>query len=148
MNERATQLIGGIYISDIEFVEEGDTSKFDRVVGVCQDDRSANVGCEYDHFNLADGPYDIRGHNPGEFSYDLVKEAVDTVISARLRREVVLVHCHMGQSRSAVVAVAAMAVVEGMTWNEAFNRAKERRPIINPTRELVRIGRQCVEAYQ
>lgn len=143
----ATQLIGGIYIGDILDVQEGDTSMFDRVIGVCQDDCSDNVGCPYEHFCLSDGPYDIRGHNPGEYSYELVSEAIDAVVAARVRRETVLVHCHAGQSRSASVAIAAMCVVNGMDWDEAYNRATNQRPIINPGPELVRDAKRYVHEY-
>ncbi len=143
-----TQLIGGIYIGDIQDVQEGDTSQFDRVVGVCQDDCSDNVGCPYEHFCLADGPHDIRGMNPGEFSYELVSEAIDAVVSARIQRDTVLIHCHAGQSRSATVAIAAMAFLEGMTWDEAYNRAVDQRPIINPGPELVRAGKKYVHERQ
>lgn len=142
-----TQLIGNLYIGDIQDVREGDTSKFDRVIGVCQDDCSENVGCEYEHFCLSDGPYDIRGHNPGEYSAEMVHNAIDAVVAARIKRETVLVHCHAGQSRSAAVAIAAMAVIEGMTWNEAFNRAKEQRPIINPGPELVNDAKAYIREY-
>lgn len=143
-----TQITGGLYVADIQDIQRGDTSKFDRVVGVCQDDCSDNVGCEYEHFNLADGPEDIRGHNPGEYSYELLSDAIDSVIAARLRRETVCVHCHAGQSRSATVAIAALAVLEGMDWDEAFNHAREKRPIINPGPELVEDGKRYVEEHQ
>jgi protein-tyrosine phosphatase len=144
----ATQIIGGLYVGDIDDVREGDTSKFDRVVGVCQDDCSDNVGVPYEHFCLADSPDDVRGHNPGEFSHELVHDAIDSVVAARIQRETVLVHCHVGRSRSATVAIAAMSVVEGMTWDEAYNRAKEQRPLINPNKELVEAGRAYVEDHQ
>lgn len=143
----ATQIIGGLYIGDIQDVREGDTSQFDRVVGVCQDDCSDNVGCEYSHYCLSDGPYDIRGHNPGEYSYEMVADAIDEVVAARLRRETVLVHCHAGQSRSGAVAIAALATLENMTWDEAFNHAREKHPMINPGRELVSDAKKYVHEH-
>lgn len=141
-----TQLIGGLYIGDIQDVREGDTSKFDTVVGVCQDDCSENVGGDYEHFSLRDGPYDSYGR--GEFKYELLSDAIDAVLSARIRRDTVLIHCHAGQSRSATVAIAAMAVLEGMTWDDAYNHAVDKRPIINPNMRLVDWGKQYVEEHQ
>jgi len=140
----ATQITGGLYVADIQDIREGDTSQFDHVVGVCQDDCSDNVGCEYTHFNLADGD-DQQGHVPGEYSYELLSEAIDAVIAARIRRETVCVHCHAGQSRSATGAIAAMAVLDGMSWEDAFQHARERRSIINPGRDLVEDGQRYVE---
>jgi hypothetical protein len=140
----ATQVTGGLYIADIQDIQQGDTSKFDHVIGVCQDDCSDNVGCEYTHFCLADGPNDIRGHNPGDYSYELLSEAIDAVIAARIRRETVCVHCHAGQSRSATVVIAAYAVLNGISWNEAYNRVEDKRPIINPGPELVADGKKYI----
>jgi protein-tyrosine phosphatase len=142
-----TQITGGLYIGDIDDIREGDTREFDLIVGVCQDDCSDNVGCEYEHFNLADGP-DQQGHVPGEYSYELLSEAIDAVIAARIRRQTVCVHCHAGRSRSATVVVAAMAVLDGMTWNESFNKARESRPIINPGPTLVEDGKRYIEEHQ
>jgi len=142
-----TQLIGGIYVGDIQDVREGDTSQFDRVIGVCQDDCSENVSCQYEHFNLADGE-DQQGHVPGEYSYELLSDAIDAAVKARVQRETILLHCHAGQSRSATVAIATMAIVNGMTWDEAFNRATDKRPIINPGPELVSDGKRYVKERQ
>jgi len=144
----ATQVSGGLYIADIQDVREGDTSTFDHIVGVCQDSCEANVSCEYTHFNMADGSHDIRGMNPGEYSYDLLSDAIDEVVAARIRRETVCCHCHAGQSRSATVAIAALAVLNGTTWNEAYNTVRDARPIINPTPELVADGKKYVENRQ
>lgn len=143
-----TQLIGGIYVGDIDDVREGDTSQFDVVVGVCQDNCSDNVACPYHHFKLADGPNDIRGQNPGQYSYELLSDAIDRVVKERIQRQTVLVHCHVGCSRSPTVAIAAMAVVEGMSWDEAFERATDQRPIINPGPTLMTHGQRYVEDHQ
>jgi len=140
-----TQITGGLYIADIQDIREGSTDKFDLVVGVCQDDCSDNVGCEYTHFNLSDGPYDQQGHNPGEYSYELLSDAIDSVVGARIQRETVCVHCHAGQSRSATVVIAAMALLEGISWDEAFDIAKRKRGIINPGPELVSDAKAYLE---
>jgi Dual specificity phosphatase, catalytic domain. len=147
----ATQLIGGIYISDITFVEEGDTSMFDSVIGVCQDDRSDNVSCSYDHFNMSDGPVENEengGHNPGEFGYDIFSDAVDRAIARRVLLDTILIHCHAGRSRSAAVAITTMAVMNGMTWEEALEYAKEQRECIDISPELVELGKEYVSRVE
>jgi hypothetical protein len=138
----ATQLTGGLYVADIQDIREGDTSGFDHVVGVCQDDCSDNVGCEYTHFDLRDGPYDSYGR--GEFSRDMFKDAVDAVIAARIRRETVCVHCHMGQSRSASVAITAYALLEGISWEDARKKLEQKRTI-HPNKKFVGWGKEIVE---
>jgi hypothetical protein len=143
-----TQVSNGLYVGDIQDTREGDTSKFDRVIGVCQDDCSENVSCDYEHFCLADGPHDIRGHNPGEYSYELLSSAIEEVIASRIKRETVLVHCHAGQSRSVTVATAALAVLDGIHWDEAYNQVNDARPIANPGPELVRDGKKFVHEHR
>lgn len=142
INMSPTQVFGGLYIGDIEDVREGDTSKFDRVIGVCQDDCSDNVGCEYEHFALADGPTDEG--NRGEFSYELLSDAIDAVVAARLRRETVLVHCHMGVSRSVCVCIGALAIIEGMTYDEALDHLRNTK-YIQPKREVLEATERYVE---
>lgn len=141
------QITGGLYISDIDGVQHGDTSKFDRVISVCQDDCSDNVACEYEHFCLADGPDDSQGHVPGEYSYDLLTDAIDAVIASRLRRETVCVHCHAGVSRSAAVCIGALAIVEGMSFEEAKEKLHDTK-YIQPTREMLEDVQEYIEEVQ
>lgn len=137
-----TQVYSNLYVGDIEDVREGDTSEFDRVVGVCQDDCSENVSAPYHHFNLADGPNDEQER--GEFSYELFSNAVDRVIAERIARQKVLVHCHAGVSRSVAVATATLAVLHGHDWDEAFGFVKDARPIANPKPELISAGKRYI----
>jgi protein tyrosine phosphatase (PTP) superfamily phosphohydrolase (DUF442 family) len=44
-----------------------------------------------------------------------------------------LVHCYAGISRSASIIISYL-MKQGMTYEEAYNYVKERRPIINPNR--------------
>lgn len=133
------QVIGGLYISDIDGIREGDTSYCDRVIGVCEDDASDNVSCEYDHFPMSDGTNeDARG----EYSYERLREAIDAAVAARIQRETVCVHCHAGISRSAAVCIAVLAVVGGMSYEDALKRVEETK-YVNPNTEL----RQHVRKY-
>lgn len=147
VNTMPTQVYGGLYISDIEGVQEGDTSDFDRVVSVCQDECSDNVACKYEHFCLADGPDGEEGHVPGEYSYDLLTDAIDAVIAARIRRETVCVHCHAGVSRSAAVCIGALAIVEGMSFDEAHEIVRDAKHI-QPKTEMLEHVEQYVSESQ
>lgn len=130
------QIAPSLYISDLETAQSEDTSQFDAVVSVCQDECADNVSCDYYHFELADGSGDVRGHNPGEYSRDLLEEAIKRVLSLRVLRQTVLVHCHAGVSRSVTVATAALAILRGQSWDETFDEVRERHPIANPGYEL------------
>lgn len=138
-----SQITGGLYISDIEGVRQGDTSQFDRVISVCQDECSDNVACEYEHFCMADGPGGEQGHVPGEYSYDILTDAIDAVVAARIRRETVCVHCHAGVSRSAAVCIGALAIVEGLSYEEALSRVQDTK-YIQPTREMLEHVQQYI----
>ena len=137
------QITGGLYISDIEGVQQGDTSQFDRVISVCQDECSDNVACEYEHFCMADGPGGEQGHVPGEYSYDILTDAIDAVVAARVRRETVCVHCHAGVSRSAAVCIGALAILEGLSYEEALSRVQDTK-YIQPTREMLEHVQQYI----
>lgn len=122
-----TQITDQIWIGDIQDVRQGSTQRYDAVVGVCQDDCSANVGCDYYHFNMADG--DPEGHVPGNNEYSLFEDAVEQVIELVEDDQTILVHCHAGQSRSASVIIAARAVLEGLSYEEAREYVADRRYI-------------------
>lgn len=123
----------GLWISDIRDVETRSTDRFDRVVGICQDDRSDNVGCDYYHFPLSDGPPHPEAHNPGKFSYELFEAAVDTIIEGLKAGETVLVHCHAGQSRSVMASIAALAVFNGTDYEETFWKVRTANDGANPS---------------
>ncbi|MDJ1434610.1 dual specificity protein phosphatase [Halostagnicola sp. A-GB9-2] len=129
MNEITDQL----WISDINSVMESDTSRFDHVVTVCQDSVEDNIGCEYDHFNIADGPLS-QDHYGGDLSHSSFEDAAETLHEALENDKTVLVHCHAGQSRSAAVAAAALGRRQDCRFSEALAQIEDVRPIINPPR--------------
>lgn len=125
------EIIDQLWITDISGAREQDTSRFDRVITVCQDEVSDNIGCEYEHFNMADGPHNT-GYG-GEFSYSLFTDAADAVNEALVNGETVMVHCHVGQNRSVAVSAAALTRFEDLSHTEALDLIQEHRPIANPT---------------
>lgn len=120
----ASQITDLLWVGDIQDVREGPTDRFDRVVTVCQDRVFDNVGCEYNWFNMSDGPKNSYG---GDSSYELFAEAAQCVLDAMRGGEVVLVHCHAGQSRSVSVAAAALAVLTDVRIEAGYNSVWERR---------------------
>lgn len=139
-----TRITDQIWIGDIQSVRQGSTSRYDSVVGVCQDDCSANVGCPYYHFNMADGVQE--GHVPGDNSYQLFESAVDQVVSLVEDGQTVLVHCHAGQSRSASVIISALARLENMTYEDARQYVADRR-MIHPDETLVGHTKQYISEH-
>ena len=67
-----------------------------------------------------------------------VRKAIDS-------REVVLVHCRLGLSRSPSLIVAYL-VWRGMSFNEAWEFVREKHPDINPWLDTMESFLQCVGA--
>lgn len=136
------KVTGKLWIGDIVDARNLSTADMDRVVTVCQDSVESNVGCRYNHFPLADG--EPEGRSRGRFSYALFREAVDTVRMALQNGETVLVHCHVGQSRSVAVAAAALSVENDARFPDAVWKVKQVRPMANPSHGLKRFGKRYV----
>jgi len=126
-----------LYIGDISDVREQSDDQFDRIITVCQDAIIDNVGKDtaYEYYCMSDGPNNEYGGNP---SYLLFQQATDSLVDALERGETVLIHCHMGQSRSVSVSIAALASMRGMRVAGVTEIIVEARPQANPDDHLWR----------
>lgn len=142
------QITESLWIGDIYDVQQRSTSRFDAIITICQDNVGDNVGCEqYDHYPLSDGPPPSDAYNPGEFSYDLFEDAVNRIIDHVENETTTLVHCHAGQSRSAMAITAALTTLTDMSYTEAFNTVSNARTGgISPSRELQEFAQQYADA--
>lgn len=135
MNEITDQL----WISDIDTVRSRSLpDTIDTVVTTCQDEISDNVGCRYKWFNMADGEVDEYG---GDDSYELFAEAVEYVRDELAAGRTVLVHCHVGKSRSAAVCATVLAAERDQSFTSGFATVEEARPLVNPKPDLRDHGR-------
>ncbi len=98
---------GELYVAGIRASREADKSHLDRVITVCQESVSDNISSEqeYNFFCMSDGPSNYYG---GDSSYEMFEEAATVLFESLNNDESVLIHCHMGQSRSVSVATAAL----------------------------------------
>jgi len=139
---------GGVelYISDINDACESDKSEFDRIITVCQDSIEDNISDEmqYDYFCMSDGPANEYG---GDSSYEMFSEAADTLYNALHNNERVLIHCHMGRSRSVSVAVAALGRLLDLSRTEAFDVVKRYRPQAHPDTLLMGHASTYIEQH-
>ncbi len=139
-----------LWITNIRGVQQNATSQFDVIITVCQDSVEANVNPDtYYHFPLADGEPPADAYNPGEFTYELFETVVDTIREHVAAGDETLVHCHAGQSRSAMTIAAALAVMHDIPFTDAVDRVSSQRTGgISPSREIQQFAEQYVTAYQ
>ena len=133
----------GLWVGDIWDAREGDTSRFDRVITICQDSVESNVGCEYEHYPLSDGEPPSDAYNPGEFSSELFEQAVSDIISSLEEGKTVFVHCHAGQSRSIMACTAAIATIDSCSFDKAYEEVKQSRST-NPSQDLIELSKSYV----
>jgi protein-tyrosine phosphatase len=125
---------GELHITDIEEAQTMDKSRFDVVITVCQDSIEDNVSDEqeYCYFNMSDGETGYGGRS----DYDLFEEAATELYQALSADKCVLIHCHMGRSRSVSVATAAVARILEQTRAETYSIVRYYRPQAHPNQLL------------
>lgn len=130
------KVASNLWIGDISDAQEESMKEYgiNKVITVCQDSVEDNIGCEYVHYNMSDGPQNSYG---GDHSFDLYKEATDELYQSLSNNRKTLIHCHKGQSRSVSVAVGAIGRLENKSSEEAFGKIKEGRPQANPDELLI-----------
>lgn len=129
---------GELWISSIGGAREDDTSRFDRVITVCQDSVEDNISDEqtYTHYNMSDGDYAEEMYG-GSCEYELFEEAASELHEALSDDEAVLIHCHMGASRSTSVSIAALGRLLDLHRAEAYDIVERYRPQTHPERLLL-----------
>lgn len=147
MRQHYDEVHDDIAIGGITSVNEADTSRFEKIVSVCQDAADQNVSDEtpYIHIPLADGDDDSRER--GTFDYETFEAAALAVLDGLRAGQRMLVHCHSGQHRSPAVSAAAVAVSEGRAYGETIHSFRDERPQIVEASHLREYGFQFVEDY-
>lgn len=139
------QITEQLWISDIQSTRERSTNRFDRVITVCQDSVEDNIGCSYEHYPLADDEVSEKNWG-GSADYELFRSAAENAVRALERGEVILIHCHAGQNRSAATCAAALAVYEASGYHDAFGKIGAARPIVNPNQLMKNYAKRFIES--
>lgn len=136
MNQIEYDGSGELYISGIQSACEDQTNHLDRVITVCQDSIEDNISSEqrYHFFCMSDGPDNSYG---GDSSYEIFSQSANVLHTALENGESVLIHCHMGQSRSVSVAVAALGRLLEIPRHEAYDLIEHYRPQAHPDQLLM-----------
>ncbi|EMA09925.1 Dual specificity protein phosphatase [Haloarcula vallismortis ATCC 29715] len=128
------EVFPGLYVGTVADAGDQDLLRrhgVDKVVSLTFDSPesgfpgSVSVEC----FEMMDGPRNDR---------EVFESAVEKVVELLENGETVLVHCSKGASRSPSVAAASVAVYEGLSIEEAFERVANGRSAVDPHEVLVR----------
>lgn len=135
-----------LWIGDIQDAREEALGEFgiNKVITVCQDAVGSNIGCEYTHHNMSDGPDNKYG---GDHSFNIYQEATNELFRAIQAGKTVLIHCHKGQSRSVSVAMGTITRLNSVSASEALNTIKQNRPQANPDKLLVEHAERYAELH-
>lgn len=79
--------------------------------------------------------FDINDNSPNEDITKYFEQSYKIIEEAHSMRKGVFVHCNAGVSRSPTIVIAYMMRKYGMTFQQAFDFVKAKRPCVNP-REL------------
>lgn len=144
MSNNIDEVYENVYISDIDTARTYGMNSFDSVVTVCQDSIGDHIptGVSYHFFNMSDGPKNSYG---GRSDYELFQRAAETVLVEIEAGKSVLIHCHMGQSRSVATTIAALGVHTESNYHEVYSNVKSQRPQINPDMLLKEHAIQFIE---
>ena len=126
-----------VTITDIRTVRQADTSVFDAIITVCQEnvrDSITDDSVVYSQHELADGVRDeIRG---GECTFAVFETAADDLRESLIGDRDTLIHCHAGVSRSVSVTAAVLSVVHGQTVGDSLEQIQRERERARPIARL------------
>lgn len=136
-----------LWMGDIQDVRTRSLTNIgiDHVITVCQDSVADNVGCDYDHFNMSDGPEE--GIVGGDSSFELFEAAVDETVDALDAGDTLLVHCHAGRSRSAMVCTSALAARQELSFEDATELIHDTGRFISPCPGVADHARRYIDEH-
>lgn len=136
---------GELHIVDIEQARTMDKSTFDTVMSVCQEDISDNVSDEQEYlfYNMSDGDTGYGGRS----DYKLFADAATDLYYRLKNGQSVLIHCHMGRSRSVSVATAALGRLLTLRRSDAYEIVRRYRPQAQPKQLLYGYIKQYISVH-
>lgn len=115
-----------------------DESKITAILNVAGDLLQDSLGRTYVHAPLIDGPGNENHH---------MASAISEL--ARLYKEghTILIHCHMGVSRSPTVLAAFIAINDQIDFGTALDYIKKVRPIVHPHISLMKMAKEIINDH-
>jgi protein-tyrosine phosphatase len=118
---------GSLHIGARADMIDASHDNYDTIITVDIEPIEQQGNLAYHWINMSDAGTTKRGsYNAEVFAY-----AADTLVSALRYGHDVAIHCFVGRSRSVGVAIAAVAVIEDIPFQEALDHVTSHRPQAN-----------------
>ena len=128
------QVYDDVYVGDKEALMNQDAVQREGINVIVRLDQIPRSRYQWsEDFTLLDMPIPDEQFIDGEV-IDTITAFIDKHVEAGYK---ILVHCHMGASRSVSMVMAYLIAYEGMTLGEAFGIVREGRPIAYPHEMLL-----------
>ncbi|MDX1992759.1 MAG: dual specificity protein phosphatase [bacterium] len=128
------QVYDGIYVGELEAVDNQAAVRAEGITAVVRlDEHDCSSGQWNDAFALLDMPIP-DGEYVDSDTIDTITDFINQQIEAGGK---VLIHCHMGISRSVSMAMAYLIAYEGMSLAEAFGTVRDGREVAYPHEMLL-----------
>lgn len=113
-------------------------SNITAILNVAGDLFQSDMGKVYSHMGLTDGP--------GNDKIDMLA-AIDKLGELLDAGHTVLVHCHMGVSRSPTIVAAYIARNDKISLDTALDYIKRCRPIVDPHHALTDLAKEILDDH-
>lgn len=136
------QVTGNMYVCDDSSISDETDQEIETIIGVDGFDHG------YSYIPIYDPGSDITRETTDDLLYDQLRMAVSEALAARLQRDTVLIYGESGTNKSVAVAVATIAIINGLDWDEVFATAESKHPTFNPDDEFISKAKKCITEYQ
>jgi len=118
---------GSLHLGSRDDIIHASHDDYDTIITVDIEPIEPQGTLAYHWINMSDAATTKRGsYNAEVFAY-----AADTLVSALRHGHYVAIHCFVGRSRSVGVAIAAVSVIDDVSFQEALNHVRRYRPQAN-----------------
>jgi len=118
---------GSLHLGSRSDMIEASHDQYDTIITVDIEPIEPQGTLAYHWINMSDAGTTKRG----SYDYSVFAYAADTLVSALRYGHDVAIHCFVGRSRSVGVAVAAVAVIDDVSFQAALDHVTRYRPQAN-----------------
>ena len=142
-SDMATAVVPGIYVGPYLYAKSSGWLARHNITHIVN--ATPSVPCAHEHITYFRVAIDDQSAAPIGDHFEACRAFISTAISAG---GVVLVHCHMGRSRSVTLVAAYLMAERGIDWRAALEMVKVARPSAGPNAGFLRALRVYEDALR